>query len=257
MSAPIESLPRPELERRYRRVRALSFGLAALTVVSLVVSGVLWTKQPGPTSASVAGGSATAETPEQAPAGPTSLERRDPADPMAIGDIDAPVVLSEWVDMRCPFCAVYSRDVLPVLQREYVDTGKLRIEMHDAAFFGEESLRAAAAARAAGEQGLYPEFVAAMFEAAPESGHPDLPPEELIAFAKQVGVKDIQKFTADMNSAELRAAVEQSTALAQQVGVQGVPFFAINGQAMSGAQPIETFRNFIDQEIAASEAAAK
>ena len=73
---------------------------------------------------------------------------------MAIGAIDAPVVLSEWVDFRCPFCAVFSRDVLPQLVQEYVDEGKVRIEVHDVAFFGDESLRAAVAARAAGEKSL-------------------------------------------------------------------------------------------------------
>ena len=249
MSAPIESLPRPELERRYRRVRALSLSLGVLSVFLLILSGVLWT-QSSNTAANVIGGGEAADAVQQ-PSGPTDLERRDPADTMAIGDVDAPVVLSEWVDMRCPFCAVYSRDILPVLQKEYIDTGLLRIEMHDVAFFGEESLRAATAARAAGEQGLYAEYVSALFAAAPESGHPDLPADELIEFAEQVGVPDISKFTADMDRADLRTAAEQSTALAQQVGVSGVPFFAINGQAMSGAQPIETFRQFIDQELAA------
>ncbi len=117
---------------------------------------------------------------------------------MAIGAIDAPVVLSEWIDFRCPFCAVFSRNTMPQLVKEYVDSGKVRIEMHDVAFFGEESVRAATAARAAGEQGKYFEFVSAVYDAAPESGHPELLAEELIEFAKIAGVADLAKFEADM-----------------------------------------------------------
>lgn len=179
-----------------------------------------------------------------------SIERRIDGDPMAIGELDAPIVLSEWVDFRCPFCAVFSRDTLPTLLKEYVDSGKVRIEMHDVAYFGEESERAAAAARAAGEQDRYAEFVAAVYEAAPEKGHPDLTADELVAFAETSGVPDIAKFKTDMVRDDLKTAVAQSTAQAQQLGVSGVPFFVVNGQALSGAQPIDTFREVLDGALA-------
>src|SRR5699024_2745913 len=52
---------------------------------------------------------------------PVRVERRDPDDPMAIGDVDAPVVLVEWVDMRCPYCAMFGRETLPTLVEEYVE----------------------------------------------------------------------------------------------------------------------------------------
>ncbi|HLQ79477.1 MAG TPA: thioredoxin domain-containing protein [Brachybacterium sp.] len=39
------------------------------------------------------------------------MVRRDPDDPRAIGDVDAPVVLVRWTDLRCPSCASFHRDV--------------------------------------------------------------------------------------------------------------------------------------------------
>lgn len=255
MSLPPEALPRHELERKLRRSRTLNLVLVVVAVSALVF-GVVQSTQgesgtAGEASASVEdnGGASTGENGAEA-ATTTGLERRIEGDPMAMGEIDAPVVMSEWVDLRCPFCAVYSRDTFGQIVKEFVDTGKVRIEMHDAAFFGEESVRAAVAARAAGEQGRYFEFVTAVFAAAPESGHPDLPPEELIAFAKVAGVPDIERFTRDMNRDDLRKAVEASTVAAQQYGVTSVPMFASNGKAIAGAQPIEEFRKFLKQASA-------
>ncbi len=42
------------------------------------------------------------------------------------------------------------------------------------------------------------------------------------------------------------AALEQSMALAQQLGVTGTPGFFVNGEFVNGAQPLETFEAMID-----------
>lgn len=247
MSLPPEALSRRELESRLRRSRALNLILGVVAVVAVVFGAVQWTQ----VSASN-GHSAEVqieESADEATDETVSIERRIEGDPMAIGSLDAPVVLSEWIDFRCPYCAVFSRDTFPRIVQEYVDAGDVRIEVHDVAFFGDESERAAVAARAAGEQGMYFEFLEAVYAAAPESGHPELSEQELIGFATQVGVPDIPRFTEDLASDALRAAVRESTANAQQLGVSAVPFFAVRGQALSGAQPIENFRQFLDQHL--------
>ncbi|QIK64680.1 thioredoxin domain-containing protein [Leucobacter viscericola] len=248
-------MPRHELERSLRRSRILNIVLGVVAVAALVF-GLVQLGQGGSDTAESA--SNTAESGDDSAsvendtgsAATVGIERRIEGDPMAIGDIDAPVVMSEWVDFRCPFCAVYSRDTFDQIVTEFVDTGKVRIEMHDVAFFGDESVRAAAAARAAGEQGRYFQFVKAVYDAAPESGHPDLPPAQLIEFAKTAGVPDIAKFTKDMDREDLKQAVNESTAKAQQYGVSSVPMFASNGQAIAGAQPIDEFRKFLKQASA-------
>lgn len=242
-------MPRHLLERKLRSARLLNIVLGVAAVAGLVFGGVQWSAA-GDAGRAHAAEAAAVDAGSESNENVTSHVRLDEGDPMAIGAIDAPIVLSEWTDYRCPFCAVYSRDTLPQILKEYVDAGKVRIEVHDVAFFGDESARAAVAARAAGEQGKYFEFMDAVYQAAPESGHPELPVEELIGFAKAAGVPDLAKFEADMQREDLAAAVQQSTAEAQQLGVTSVPFFAVGGQALSGAQPIENFREFLDQQLA-------
>lgn len=242
-------MPRHVLERQLRRSRLLNVILAVVAALGLVFGGVQWA-QAGSVAAPAAGEQATGGAGSAAAPQQPSLEKRIEDDPMAIGDVNAPVVMTEWVDLRCPYCAVFTRDTLPDVVKEYVDSGKVRIEMQDVAFFGEESLRASAAARAAAEQGRYFEFIDAVYEAAPESGHAELTAQELIGHARTAGVPDMDRFEKDMARDDLRAAATQATEQASKLGVSGVPFFAVNGQGISGAQPIETFREFLDQAVA-------
>ena len=245
---PPEALPRLVLERKLRSARRWNLVLGVLAAAGIVFGAV----QVVGGGAVVASSGAAAQVEQSSAAETSPLERRIDGDSMAIGSIDAPVVLSHWTDMRCPYCAVFSRDTMPQVIQEYVDSGKVRIEVHDAAFFGEQSERAAVAARAAGEQGKFFEFIAAVYEAAPESGHPELPTEQLIGFAKEVGVPNIAQFEEDLQRDDLLLAVRQSTVQAQQLGVSGVPFFAVGEQAFSGAHPIDSFREFLDPILANS-----
>lgn len=229
--------------QKYRRLKVVTFVLLGVSVFL----GIALFAQSTNATETLEAQASTDET--AAAAAVPSYVRNDAADPMAIGDIDAPIVLSEWTDMRCPFCAVFNRDTLPAIVQEYVDAGKVRIEVNDVAFFGDDSAKAAVAVRAAGNQGKYAEYLAALYEAAPEEGHPDMPNEKLMGFAEAAGVEDLDRFAQDLEDPELLAAVQQSTAAAQQLGVNSVPFFVVNGTAISGAQPIENFRTFLDEQL--------
>nr|WP_281497004.1 thioredoxin domain-containing protein [Ornithinimicrobium sp. F0845] len=177
------------------------------------------------------------------------LPRREADDPLAKGDVDAPVVIIEYADYRCPFCASWGRDVQPALQ-DLIDDGTVRLEFRDRILFGEDSEATALAARAAGEQGLYWEYHDAVFAAAPASGHPDMPREKLLGLAEEIGVPDLAQFEADLDSAELRAAMEADMAEGDSLGVRSTPTFLVNTVALVGAQPEQVFRQAVAQELA-------
>ncbi|MBK8462431.1 MAG: thioredoxin domain-containing protein [Nigerium sp.] len=202
---------------------------------------------------------ATAAQPDARAASPTqtadpelekfllALPRRQAGDPLALGRADAPVVLTNWSDYRCPFCAKWHQETLPQLQAA-VDAGTLRIEFRDLVIFGEESEQAAVAARAAGVQGRFWQFQEAVFAAAPASGHPEIARADLVAFARQAGVADLAAFEAALDDEALRALVRQDTAEAQGFGISGTPFFVVGGQVLNGAQPIQAFQQAIAAE---------
>lgn len=176
------------------------------------------------------------------------LPRRDPDDPTALGKVDAPVVMIEWADFRCPYCAVFAQDRLPELQK-YIDSGDLRFEFRDHAIFGEESVLAAVGANAAGMQGKHHEFMMAAFAAADGQAKPKVDEAYLVAIAEQVGVPDMEQFRKDLSAPELELQVLKAREEASQMGISSVPAFVVGTTFISGAQPLDYFEAIIEQEL--------
>ncbi|MDO5721991.1 MAG: thioredoxin domain-containing protein [Actinomycetaceae bacterium] len=178
--------------------------------------------------------------------------RNEDGDPRALGDINAPVVMVAYEDFSCPMCTRYFTDVHPQLKK-YVDEGKLRIEFHDMVIFPNYgSDIAARASRAAANQGKFWEFVEAAYAAAGAGNHPSYNEESVVALANEIGIGDVDKFRADLNSEEIQQAVQEETAAAQiEMGVGGTPFLAFNKTVVNGAYPadfmVKTFLNQLQE----------
>lgn len=227
----------------------VAVGLIAYTVMD---SGGSSTAQSSDLTPAVTDGQIVST---QAPAGTPSsaLERRKADDPFALGDPAAPVALVVFSDYRCPFCAKFSRDTEPVLIERFVDNGTLRIEWRDYPIFGDQSMVAARAARAAAAQGKFWEYNRALYAAAPERSKAELPDDALISFARTVGVPDIERFTADMHSSAFDTAINLDLAAGRSIGVPSTPAFVINDVPMLGAQPTEEFVRAIDEAAKATQ----
>ena len=174
--------------------------------------------------------------------------RRTDGDPMAMGAVDATVVMTEWADYRCPFCSVFAEETLPQLQK-YIDDGTLRVEFRDLAIFGDESVKAATAARAAGVQGKFFEFQHALFAATPNEGHPDIPDDLVLGLVEDLGL-DVAQFEADWRDPQHEQGVYLDSQEAQGMGVSGTPAFVVGTQFVSGAQPLSEFERIIEAEAA-------
>jgi protein-disulfide isomerase len=183
-----------------------------------------------------------------------SLERREAGDPLAVGEPDAPVLAILFSDFQCPFCATFSRDVMPELADRYVADGTLRIEWRDLPLQGEESWTAAIAGRAAAEQGAFWELHDEIFAVDRERNVGELAPDELVAMADDLGL-DTDRFARDLEDEQLAAEVEADLQLARSLGITGTPAFLLNGRPLMGGHPVEVFEAAID-ELAAEAAAA-
>ena len=239
--------------------------IAAVAVVALLVVGVMVSGSGGDEGSSSAGSASESsggkdgkggqgrKKGEQSTEEQIGLVRRDADDVTALGDVDAPVVLIEYADYRCPYCATFSRESFPKLKKKYIDTGKLRLEWRDFPVFGEQSMKGAVAARAAGEQGHYWDYHDAMYEDAPERGHLKITDEKIMDWAKEVGVEDMEQFEKDLDDPGLRKKVEaDGQEAATQVKATGTPTFVIGDQRVVGAQPLDVFTDLIDEELAAA-----
>lgn len=172
---------------------------------------------------------------------------REDGDPLARGAVDAPVVMVEYSDFSCPFCAQFATSTLPQLNK-YVDDGTLRIEWRDLALFP-EGQQTAAAARAAAAQGKFWQFHDLVFAAHSGSGHPDYDVDDYVNFAREAGVDDLEAFRADVESGKYLEDVRVATdKVMMTLGMRGTPAFIINDQVISGAQPPEVFIDAIETQ---------
>lgn len=179
------------------------------------------------------------------------LARRQPDDPMAKGDVDAPVVLIAYSEFQCPFCGKFARDTAPTLVDQYVADGTLRIEWRDFPYLGPESTTAALAGRAAAAQDKFWEFHDVMYadQLPPNSGRLDEAYVESVA--EEIGL-DVEQFRADMASDATKELVAADFEEGQAIGITGTPSFLINGNPVVGAQPTEVFEQVIEEAADAS-----
>jgi predicted DsbA family dithiol-disulfide isomerase len=66
--------------------------------------------------------------------------------------------------------------------------------------------------------------------------------------AKQLSL-DLPQFTRDLDSHRFREAVESDRREGNRLGVDGTPFFFINGHAISGAIDLPTFKHLIESAL--------
>ena len=181
----------------------------------------------------------------------TSVEARDPSDPVSVGDVNAPVGLVVFSDYQCPFCAKWSDETLPQMMK-HVEDGNLRIEWREVNIFGEPSERGARAAYAAGLQDAYLEYHNALFENGEKPSEDLLSEDGLIELAGDLGL-DLSKFTEDFQSPETAAAIAQHQQLGIDLGAYSTPAFLLGGQPIMGAQPASVFEAAFEQALAAKE----
>lgn len=252
--------------RTTRSSRPIVIGVVAVIVIGVLgIAALLLTRGAsgdGDAGASDQGGSANpAETasltPEQEAAREEAIAlmrdepRREEGDPYAKGEVDAPVVLIEFADFRCPYCAKHVQETEPLLEK-YIADGTLRVEWRDLPIFGEDSEIVHRAARAAGRQGMFWEYHDAIFAQTPLEGHREWDDAQLRALAEEIGVPDLERWEADREDPALAEEIEAERAHASDVlGITATPAFILGDVFIPGAYPLATFVQQIEAQAGA------
>ncbi|OEJ32942.1 DsbA family protein [Streptomyces subrutilus] len=223
---------------------------AGVALAALTLGLVSWQASTASTDRPTAGSGASAAPRTDPAAELKALARREPGDKLAVGRADAPVVLIEYSDFKCGYCAKFARDTEPELVRKYVEDGTLRIEWRNFPIFGADSEAAAKAAWAAGQQDRFAAFHAAAYaDGAKEKGFGEA---RLVELAEQAGVPDLERFQKDLAGEQAAAALKKDQDEGYRIGVTSTPSFLVNGQPIAGAQPLGAFTAAIAKAKAAA-----
>jgi protein-disulfide isomerase len=178
-----------------------------------------------------------------------------------IGEKDAPVVLAYWSDYQCPYCKavemghpqIPTDPALPVLIKEYVDTGKLKIVFKDYAFLSEDSTTAAIWGRAVWD--LYPTkyftWREAMYTAQDEEHGGFGDEASIFALTKTITGIDANavKTRVGTNTEAYLALIEADKAEGTSFGIQGTPGFITGTTLIPGAVSPEEFKAVIEAQL--------
>ena len=174
------------------------------------------------------------------------------------GDSNAPITMIEFSDFQCPFCARFFTETLPLIQKNYIDTGKVKFVYRDFPLpdIHQNAIPAAIAAECADEQGMFWEYHNKIFEN--QLLWQDLDKQNVVRtfeqFAEEL-VLDTNTFNTCLESAKYLDEVQNDLNDGVSYGVTGTPGFFIGNEKIgygmvSGAQPYAAFQQVFDQLLA-------
>jgi protein-disulfide isomerase len=174
----------------------------------------------------------------------------------ARGREDAVVTLIEFSDYECPFCIRHVQQTMPLLDQNYIQSGKIRYVFRDFPIDSNhpQAVRAHEAAHCALEQNKFWEIHRVLFSA--PGTHTPLALEDR---AKEAGL-NMDAYRACIAAGKTTPGIRQSAALADSLGATGTPWFFLGIRDLKtnqvrilkpigGAQPYEQFVVAIDAAL--------
>jgi protein-disulfide isomerase len=193
-------------------------GIVAVAAVAVVIA----------VAVSSSGGATQPPPADTGGAQATALFRGIPEQDGVLGDPDAPLTLTEFVDLQCPFCAQVSTTTLPTIVDDYVRTGKVKLEARTLHFLGPDSTVAAQIAAGAERQGKLWPFLEVFYANQGQENSGYVTDEFLRRVASAAGV-DADEALAQANGAFAQRRLDRANAEAGQLGVESTPTLVVSG----------------------------
>jgi protein-disulfide isomerase len=216
--------------RRAWRLGAVAAGAAVAVVIAVAVSS--------------SGGSTNPPQDTTGGAQAAALFHGIPERHGVLGDPAAPLTLTEFVDLQCPFCAQVSERTLPTIVNDHVRTGKVKLAARTLHFIGPDSTIAAQMAAGAERQGKLWPFLEVFYA---NQGHENtgyVTDAFLRRVATAVGV-DADEALAQANSAYAQRRLDRASAEAQRLGIDSTPTLVVSG---NGRAPHVLDANVLDPQ---------
>lgn len=152
-----------------------------------------------------------------------------PQDGTTLGEGDAPVTVYLYEDFQCPFCGQFSRDMFPDLVDDYVRDGEVKLVSETMAFLGPDSVTAARAALAAGEQNRYWPYYTLLYEDQGQENSGYVTDDYLRGLAEQTPGLDVGEWEDQRAGDSFVKELEAVQSRAQASGINSTPTLVFEG----------------------------
>jgi protein-disulfide isomerase len=165
------------------------------------------------------------------------------SDDIIYGNPDAPITIIDYSSLSCPHCAHFHNDVLPDVQKEFIDNGKAKLVFRHFPL-NEPSLRAAQIVNCA-PPAQKQNFIKVFFDKQGDWSFTEDFLKELKPLAALGGIDNAAFDACIANKAGEDRLLEVRKIAAEIGKVQSTPSFFINGVLLDGAPTIGNFRDAI------------
>jgi len=170
-----------------------------------------------------------------------------------LGEKTAPVSIIEFGDYKCPNCKNFATNVVPVIEKELVDTGKAKFYFMNDSFINTDSIRSAKFAESVykelGNETFW-KFHELLYQKQPtESKYEkmDVFTEDFLTNTlKEVASdQEVDKVVKNFQSKDSEAAWDKDMKYAEKLGVTGTPTIFVDGQMFKG-QTIDDLKKMVE-----------
>ena len=167
------------------------------------------------------------------------------------GDPDAPFTIMEFADFQCPACGMFTQQVKPLLETEFVATGKAKLMYYDFPLVNvhPNAFLAARAGRCAEDQQRFWEYHDILFRNQPRWSSEQNPAGTFEDYAEQLGL-DADAFATCLRSDRHADLVTANMELGYQLQVRGTPTILVTqgrGIGRRVASTVEGVRQAIEE----------
>ncbi len=152
----------------------------------------------------------------------------DPATSAIVGNPQGDVTIVEFMDYNCGFCKRAMEDVRVLVK----DDPKLKVVIKDFPILGPDSVEASRVALAVKNQIQGQKYFDFHVKLMATKGR--INAAKALEVAKEAGV-DIERVKKDMEGPAVRAAIEDTVALGDRLGLTGTPAFIVGDEVVFGA----------------------
>jgi protein-disulfide isomerase len=171
----------------------------------------------------------------------------NPENCIVIGNEDAEVAVVEVSDYGCSHCRDFNLETSPILEEQYLNTDQVKWFVVPFALQGQTgafpTMPSTLAAMCANEQGAFADYHEALFEL---QSTPLFNTEEGFMQVATGLDLDTEAFSSCLNNNSYADIVLENITMAQQAGINSTPSFFIDGNLLSGNQPLAVFQQRLD-----------
>jgi protein-disulfide isomerase len=165
-----------------------------------------------------------------------------------MGAADGKIVLLEFSDFQCPYCA-QAHKIVKQFMDKHQDQVTFTYKHFPLTQIHAEAMPAAKASWAAQQQGKFWEYHDALFTQQQRLGEP-----LYLEIAKNLNL-DVDRFNKDRQSPEAEAAVNKDVERAKSLGIPGTPFLTLNGETFAGEITLAELEQGLERVVQTNPAA--